>query len=302
MLTIANTNDGSGRGPRLRIGLNLLTVTALPAWSQGPKGEPLEMLVAAREAGFEAVQTRDPEMARKAGLVPTALMRVDKPEDAKRVAASGSDNGYDCTTLHVGTGFESDGEARELMEAIIEASAALRHPMFVETHRATVTQDMKRTLDLAAACPGLRFNGDFSHWYTGSEMTYGDIDAKITRLKPVFERTRFLHGRVSDPGCIQIPVRDGSQQKHVDRFCRFWTASFSGFLESAAPGDYFGFYPELLPASYHYARLVRDEAGEMTEETDRWTEALHLVGIARDCWAQASTQRVELAAQSPPIR
>jgi hypothetical protein len=295
MSAIASTNDGSARLPRLRLGLSLITVAGLPAWSKGPKGSALDILAAVKEAGFEAVQTRDPEAARQVGLVPTALARVDAPADARRVAAQGVDQGYDCTTLHVGTGFESDDEALALMAAIIEASVASGHPMFVETHRATATQDMKRTLDLVAALPQLRFNGDFSHWYTGSEMSYGDIEAKIARLQPVFDRTRFLHGRVSDPGCIQIAVREDAAQLHVEVFRRLWTASFLGFLESAGPGDYFGFYPELLPAAFSYARLVPNEAGELVEETDRWVEARHLADIARDCWAQAEARRTRAA-------
>ncbi|HEV7386173.1 MAG TPA: hypothetical protein VGN89_14925 [Phenylobacterium sp.] len=189
--------------------------------------------------------------------------------------------------MHLGTGFETDEEAIRLAEAVVAASVAEAFPVYVETHRATVTQDMKRTLDLVARVPEVRFNGDFSHWYTGQEMTYGDLDAKLERLKPVTDRTRFLHGRVSSPGCIQIGVRDGTQDAHLDVFRRFWTRSFKGFLESAKSGDVFGFYPELLPPSFHYARLVPGPDGELREETDRWEEALALVAVARACWDEA---------------
>jgi hypothetical protein len=285
---IPNTNDASGRAPRLRIGLSLITLLQLPPWSAGPRGSTSEVLAALKDAGFEAVQTRDAAAAHAAGLVPTAAARVDAPADALRVARHGLDQGYDCTTLHVGTGFESDDEARALMEAILDASARTGHPLLVETHRATVTQDMKRTLDLAAAFPELRFNGDFAHWYTGLEMTYGDLEMKLARMAPVLERTRFLHGRVSDPGCIQIPPGAEASAKHVAFFRRMWTASLKGFLASAAPGDVFGFYPELLPASLCYARQVPDTSGALTEESDRWLDALALVRIARQCWAEAN--------------
>jgi hypothetical protein len=284
-----NTRDGGADAPRLRIGLSLITLMSLPDWSRGPRGP--DALHAVREAGFEAVQTRDPAAARDAGLVPTALARVDRPQEARDLAIRHRDAGYDCTTLHVGSGFESDDEALALVDAIVEASVGEGHPLFVETHRATLTQDMKRTLDLVEHCPGVRFNGDFSHWYTGAEMTYGDIAAKIARLAPVFERTRFLHGRVSDPGCIQVPVADDPADAHVAVFRDLWTRSFAGFLASARPGDCMGFYPELLPASFFYARRVPDASGQLREEADRWTEALKLVDLARACWADAIERR-----------
>jgi hypothetical protein len=284
-----NTSDGGTDAPRLRIGLSLITLMNLPDGSEGPRGP--RALHAVREAGFEAVQTRDPVAAREAGLVPTALARLDRPEEARDLAARHRDAGYDCTTLHVGSGFESDDEALALVEAIVEASVGQGHPLFVETHRATITQDMKRTLDLVERCPGVRFNGDFSHWYTGAEMTYGDLAAKVVRLAPVFERTRFLHGRVSDPGCIQVPVADDPDDAHVAAFRDLWTRSFAGFLASAQAGDCMGFYPELLPASFFYARLVPDASGQLREEADRWTEALKLVDLARACWADAVEQQ-----------
>jgi hypothetical protein len=288
---IANVNDSSRGAPRLRIGISLSTLMGLPEWSTAPKGELIERLVAVRAAGIEAAQAHMPDLMRAiqgAGLIATAIARVDKPEDARVVARRGKDWGCDCTTLHVGTGFERDDESLALMSAIIDASAAEGHPMFVETHRATATQDMKRTLDLVARLPELRFNGDFSHWYTGAEMTYGVIDQKLDRLQPVLQRTRFLHGRISSPGCIQIPVRDPGQEMHVDVFRQLWSRSFTGFLAQAQSGDVMGFYPELLPPSYHYARVVRNASGEWTEESDRWAEALALIDIARACWNDAN--------------
>jgi hypothetical protein len=40
-----------------------------------------------------------------------------------------------------------------------------RHQLsiYVETHRATATQDVRRTVDLVSRISEVRFNGDFSH-------------------------------------------------------------------------------------------------------------------------------------------
>jgi len=290
---VPNISSGAAGPPRLLVGISLVTLAAPPAWSRAPKGGLAEILAGVKAAGYEAVQSRDPEAARAAGLIPTGIGRLDRPADAREQARRHKDAGDNALTLHVGTGFETDDEALRLAEAALEASVAEAFPIYVETHRATITQDMKRTLDLVARLPELRFNGDFSHWYTGAEMTYGDLDAKLERLAPVLARTRFLHGRVSSPGAIQVPVRDGTNAAHVEVFRRFWTQSFEGFLATARPGEVFGFYPELLPPSFHYARLVPGPGGELREETDRWEEAFSLVEIARACWADALAKVAE---------
>jgi hypothetical protein len=100
---------------------------------------------------------------------------------------------------------------------------------------------------------------------------------------------RFLHGRISDPGCIQVDIGDGTGLAHVDHFRTMWTRCMAGFLDEAGPGDVLVFAPELLPASIHYARTVPGPDGEPVEDCDRWEQALVLCGIARECFAAAST-------------
>ncbi len=270
----------------MRRGISILTITALPQWSSGPRGETPDVLAAVRAAGFESFQTWDPAPAQRAGLITSGIGRLDDPTQARAIARSAREAGHDSVTLHVGNGFESDDEANALIAALLDASAAENIPLYVETHRATVTQDMKRTLDLVARFPELRFTGDFSHWYTGAEMTYGDFEAKLDRLQPVLERVRFLQGRISDPGCIQIPLNEANEE-HIARFREFWLRSCRGFLASARPGDYLTFCVELLPASFCYARLQPDASGELREETDRWQQALAIVELAEQVWREA---------------
>jgi hypothetical protein len=142
-------------------------------------------------------------------------------------------------------------------------------------------------VQLTKKFPEIRFNGDFSHWYTGHEMVYGDIEAKWQFIQPVFDRVRFIHGRIGNPGCMQVDIGDGKNQKYVEHFKEMWTRSFVGFLESAKPGDYICFTPELLGHEAFYARHFRNAAGELVEEGDRWTQALLYADIARGCWDEA---------------
>lgn len=284
----ANTNDGSGASPRLLAGISFLTPADLPDWSAGPRGDRAHVYAAVKQAGYEAIQTLEPAAAREAGLLPTGLARIfDDVDGMREVALHWRDAGCDCTTVQLGTGFESDDDMARLGEAMLEISAETGHPLYLETHRATMTQDIKRTLDLIDRFPELRFNGDFGHWYIGHELTYGDMNMKFEKMRPVFERTRFMHLRVSSNAFGQLTASDPAETRHLDYYRRMWTASFEGFLRDAGPGDYFAVHPELLPARAFYPKMVPGPDGNLREESDRWTESAFLIEVARDCFAAA---------------
>ena len=286
---IPNTNDGSGRAPRLRVDINGSNVFGLPPTSTPPRGDDKAVMAGVKAAGFEGVQTGSKwAAAKEAGLRITGSGRIDQLADAETQLAEAARRGYDCYTVHVGYGLEDDDEAARLIEATLEASQKHAVPVYIETHRATVTQDIWRTVQLTRKFPGIRFNGDFSHYYTGLEMVYGDIEAKWRFMQPIFDRVRFLHGRISSPGCIQVDIGPtGEGLSYVEHFREMWTRSFMGFLRCAGPGDYIIFAPELLGSSNFYARLVKDASGKLVEEGDRWQQALLYAKIARECFDEA---------------
>jgi hypothetical protein len=282
-------NDGSSADPRLRVDLHLGTLWDLPAWSEAPTGHPREIYAAVREAGFEGVQGGDPILSVELGLAPTTFGAHRVPGGLADQAVHWRDLGFQCATLHVGSGLEDDREALVLLEEVLEVSERVGLPLYVETHRATVTQDLWRTVGFVERLPELRFNGDFSHWYTGLEMTYGDLDAKLDFIGPVLERTCFLHGRIGDSGCIQVDLDHLRSPATLEHFERIWTAAFRGFLAGAGPGDVVVFAPELLPSSIGYAQLVRDASGDVREQGDRWEQSLRLAAIARSCFEAAAS-------------
>jgi hypothetical protein len=195
----------------------------------------------------------------------------------------------------LGTGLEDDVAADILIEEVLNASAMAGIPLYVETHRATLTQDMWRTVQLVERFPDLRFNGDFSHWYTGQDMAANGFEATLEFLAPVLDRVRYMHGRIGTSGCIQIDVGDGQaqDQPHLEHFRSLWTRSFEGFIRTVAqdvvppPRLEIGFAPELLPPEVGYARLVPDPDGGLREEGDRWEQAQVLTQIASECFEAA---------------
>jgi hypothetical protein len=285
---IRNTNDGTTNPPRMRLDINGANVFGLPGYSSIPTGDDRTVLQAVKAAGFEGIQTGSKvQVAREVGLRVTGSGRINSPYDARTQAREARAAEYDCYTVHVGWGIEDDDEVYRLVEEVLRASEEHDIPIYIETHRATITDDIWRTVQLVKKFPEIRFNSDFSHWYTGHEMVYGDIQAKWQFMQPVFERVRFIHARIGNPGCIQVDIGDGTNQTYVDHFREMWTRCFTGFLKGAGPGDCICFTPELLGSSIYYARKFKGASGELVEESDRWQQARLLGRIGRQCWEEA---------------
>ncbi len=281
---------------QLRSYLNFMTLESLPATSTGPANDDFEArLERVRECGFEGVQfaalgTVD-EIAAcgELGLGIAASGRVNKPAEMRKLAERLTGDGYECATLHVGWGLEDDTAAHRLIESVITASTKWEIPLYIETHRATICQDMWRTVQFVRRFPEMRFNGDFSHWYTGQEMVYGRFENKVSFIQPVIERVRFIHGRIGNPGCMQVRVTASADREpvYVAHFRQLWTACFREFLARAQRGEAIYFAPELLAPEIFYARTFPNGEGDEVEESDRWEQSLVLKRIAERCFADA---------------
>lgn len=262
------------------------------------------MLEAALAAGYEGVQGADPDRCHRLGLVPTTFAIHLAPGGLMDQARRWADAGFACCTVMLGTGLEGPDQASRLVEEVLEASQAARLPLYVETHRATVTQDVWRTAQLTESFPELRFNGDFSHWYTGQAIWSVDPTAALDLLAPVLERVRYLHGRIGTTGCIQVDLGDTSTAPSVPHFQELWRTAFTGAIAGAAadpvppPGLRIGFAPELLPPELDYAPTFSGPSGDPTEQGDRWTQALLLTELAAGCFAEAEDSR--RATTDPP--
>jgi hypothetical protein len=291
-------NDGTLDAPKLRVYLNVDTLTGLRTSSIWPglKGEARDERLLAD--GFEGLQLTTGE-AYSGPLPYTGLDRVNVPGDADAIAAKHADRGDSCITVHAGWGMEDEDDVTRLVEAILVAGARHQLPIFIETHRATITQDLWRTVQIAKRFPGVRFNGDFSHYYCGQELVYGDWEEKLAFMQPILSRIGYVHGRIASPGCIQVPIdadlgarplQAHGAVNYVDHFKELWTLAMLGFLRSAHKGDVLIFAPELLPGTHYYARLFPDNSGRLAEESDRYAQALLLKDLARACFHEASAR------------
>lgn len=276
--------------PSLRLDISFLNLVDLPAWSTGPQGTDEHKLQVIKEAGYKGVQGADPELTIKAGLIPTAMANIQQVGIVYNVAADLQQKGVECLTLHLGSGFEGPDMAASLFEDVLSASEKLNFPIYVETHRATLTQDIWRCVELIKQFPEVGLNIDYSHWYSGLEMPNGNWDFKMEFIQPVFDRARYVHGRIGNSSHMQVDVGDGTGRPYVDHFRDMWTRTFRAFLSQAEPGDVLPFCPELLWPGIYYAREFPDANGNLREETDRWEQAGVLVKIAQECFEEARQQ------------
>ena len=117
-------------------------------------------------------------------------------------------------------------------------------------------------------------------------MVYGGFESKFEFIRPVLDRVRFIHGRIGNPGCMQVDIGDGNAGHHpsIAHFRQLWTASFLGFLRSGE-GSEIHFVPELLGPEIYYARVFNGR-----EESDRRQQSLLSCAVARECFRAAATE------------
>lgn len=260
--------------------LNAGTLWSLPAWSRAPRSKTGVDYAAVRDAGFSALQHHWPEpAAHEAGLDFAGMVRLIDPAQVAAAFKRQRDWNAKHVTVHLGHGFESEDEARRLIDICF--TAADRHGLewSVETHRATVTQDAYRTLALINEYPDLRFTADLSHWYTGLELAYGDFEAKLDRLQPVFERVTYIHLRIGHSCTMQLAPSALKGHPALDHYAEMWRRCL---VYTCAPEVVIA--PELLPATVHDGQrlhylnyAVLDNKGQ--ERSDRWVDALELCAI-----------------------
>lgn len=111
-------------------------------------------------------------------------------------------------------------------------------------------------------------------------MVYGGFERKFAFIQPVLERVRFLHGRIANPGCMQVAVDPDQTPEpvYVQHFRQMWTACFQAFLRNESAG-HICFTPELLGPDIYYARTFQG-----VEESDRWRQSLILKKMAEECF------------------
>lgn len=304
MMPPPHINDHSDNPPRLVVYAHTWALLELPRLPH-PRGwtfeEAIERVI---DAGFRGVQG-EPErgehiLAR--GLRFAAGGRANTVAEVDALIDRSADVSAECVTLHLGWGNENDDSADVLVAAVLKAAARRALPAYIETHRATIVQDLWRTSRLVERIPDIRFNGDYSHYYCANEVPYRGFEEFQEQLRPVLERTCFFHGRVSNGQSMQVSIDDSANASHLEHFKALWRSAMSDWVRAARPGDLLPFVPELGPPSASYAITYADQRGVRHELSDRWAEMLRLKRIAEELFSEVARDHDAAGPASPPSR
>jgi sugar phosphate isomerase/epimerase len=245
------------------------------------------------EAGFDGIN----------GFLPSLKETTEWKELLKHYGLSFSINAYPRTALElknliedakaygsvsfinaqVMTPFLTGKPAEKLLDEMTKRSETAGIPVYIETHRGTITQDLLRTVEYVKYLDSLRLSIDFSHYVVAGEM-HTITDQAETLLQVLLTRTASIHARVSNGEQVQVNVGDKGEHPMMEHFDRWWKSGMMLWLKSAKPGDVFPFVCELGPAPY---AITTDEyAGRQHEISDRWSQSLFFADRARAIWKQ----------------
>lgn len=175
-------------------------------------------------------------------------------------------------------------QALELLSGIDALSRQARIPVFVETHRGTITQDLIRTKQFLEALPTLRLTIDYSHYVVAGELHTISPEAE-EMLQGLLPNAYSIHTRISNGEQIQIDPGAAGEHPMLPHFARWWESAMKHWrLGNRRPGDKFPVVIELGPAPY--AITVDEAASRQTEVSDRWSQSLYLKQLVKQLWRQ----------------
>lgn len=177
-----------------------------------------------------------------------------------------------------------DEPAEHLLIQINELSAKYGIPVFIETHRGTITQDLIRTALYAKHLSRLPLTIDFSHYVVAGEMHTANEEAEVL-LNGILERTSSIHARISNGEQVQVSIGENGEHPMLPRFMQWWGKGMSEWIAKAEPKKTkLPVVCELGPAPY--AITIDEHAGRTKEISDRWQQSLLLKEILKGLWQE----------------
>jgi hypothetical protein len=155
-------------------------------------------------------------------------------------------------------------------------------PVYIETHRDRMTTDLYFTLDLLDCFPDLRLLGDLSHFLVGREFAWPVTEENQHLIQRILDNCWGFHGRVASREQVQIEISFPHHKMWIDLFLNWWEYGFRSWISRAAADQTLPFTCELGPKPYAIT------GADGNDTTDRWSESLRLMAMARSLWGRVS--------------
>ncbi|WP_188908139.1 sugar phosphate isomerase/epimerase [Aureimonas endophytica] len=171
-------------------------------------------------------------------------------------------------------------EAVGLVEGWMRLAEEVDFPVYIETHRGRLTNDLLFTLDLLDEIPDMPLLADLSHYLVGREIELPVSDENQAMIERILEHSWAFHGRVGTCEQVQIEISFPHHAPWIELFRGWWDYGFRSWRRRAETGDIMSFTCELGPRPY----AITNRDGEDT--TERWAESMQMRDIALDIWAR----------------
>ena len=256
--------------------------------------ENIKMVVDAGYGGVSADCTNRENVSRLARLIEDEGMIIEGQafpktvEDLKPVLNIAAEFGVHHINLQPDIRPRRLEDCFPLIDGWLKIAEPYDVPVYYETHRNRMTNDLYFTLDLLDRYPDLPLIADLSHILVSREFAFPVSDENHALVHRVLDNAMAFHGRVGTREQVQIEVSFPHHRPWVDLFLDWWDYGFRSFRRREGVQREICFTCELGPKPY--AITGRDG----NDTTDRWAEAL----LIRD-WAQALHRRIEAESAAP---
>lgn len=229
----------------------------------------------------DATARRSAELARAEGLVVEGLCL---PTDIAQVPAAlerGTKYGLHHLNLQLNMRPRTLAEAVSLLQRLEVMTAQVDFPVYVETHRGRLTNDLLFMLDVLEAVPDVKLLADLSHYVVAREVELPVSDETDRQISQILDRAWAFHGRVAGSGQVQLPLSFAQHKPYVEQFAAWWARGFASWRRRAADDAELTFVCELGPGPYYAI-----SGADGRDLTDRWSESLLMQKLVRDIWAR----------------
>lgn len=202
------------------------------------------------------------------------------PDDITATLALAKQTRAVAINTHIRTPHIDHDNAVQLIKGLIARAADAGIPLYCETHRGCLTQDLYRTAKLAEAIPEMRFTLDVSHYVLAEEQP-GPTETLAPLLGIILDRTEMIHGRISNGQQIQQHTVDPTSDL-AQSYKAFWSEVMHRWRLKKPAGSTLIFTPELGPPPY----AIVDTAGK--EISNRLEQTETIWQIAQAAWKESA--------------